>query len=129
MQTMQANAKITEDRRLRIDMELLKYTPVGFANVEIRFSPFFSETSETLKSIMDFYRRFEGMEAFEGDAAKIQRRLRDDMVDIYSIPTSASRILNGRDCRFKPFRYEEIHCRTRLRPEGNFADSFISLKL
>ena len=78
MSTMQTDVEITENRRLRIDMELPEHIPVGLAHVEISITPFSQKTTENPKSIMDFYGRFKGLNAFEGDGTEVQRRLRDE---------------------------------------------------
>ena len=78
MPTMQTNVEITENRRLRIDMELPEHTPIGRAHVEIKITPSSTKTSEPPKSIMDFYGCFKGLNAFGGEGTEVQRRLRDE---------------------------------------------------
>ena len=78
MPTMQTSVEITENRHLWIDMELPEHTPVGRAHVEIKITPCSQKTTENPKSIMDFYGRFKGMDAFGGAGTEIQRKLRDE---------------------------------------------------
>jgi hypothetical protein len=78
MQTMETEVKITGDRRLRLDMELPDHMPIGLARVEIKIIPFYEKKEEAPKSIMDFYGRFKGMNAFGGNGVEVQRRLRDE---------------------------------------------------
>ena len=78
MQTMQTNVEIAENRRLQIDVELPKHIPIGRARVEIKITPFSQETAEKPSSIMDFYGRFKGLEAFGGEGTEVQRKLRDE---------------------------------------------------
>jgi len=75
---MQTNVEITENRRLRIDMELPEHMPIGHANVEIKITPSSKKTPESPKSIMDFYGCFKGLNAFGGEGTEVQRRLRDE---------------------------------------------------
>ena len=78
MPTMQTNLEITENRRLRIDMELPEHMPVGRAHIEIKITPFPQKTTETPKSIMDFYGCFKGLNAFGGEGTDVQRKMRDE---------------------------------------------------
>jgi hypothetical protein len=78
MSTLVTDAEITEDRRLRIDMEAPEDLPLGRAMVEIKIIPFVSRTSMAEKSIMDFYGIFKGEKAFGGDGVEVQRGLRDE---------------------------------------------------
>ena len=78
MPTMQTSVEITENRRLRLDMELPDHMPVGRAHIEINITPSPQKTTENPKSIMSFYGCFKDLGAFEGEGTEVQRKLRDE---------------------------------------------------
>jgi hypothetical protein len=67
---------VPENRRINLEIELPKDTPIGEVNVNISITPISQRKPK--RTIESFYGIFKDSPIFEGDPVEIQRKMRDE---------------------------------------------------